>query len=97
MKAKYYFEAHITVDAKEPEQWEEFTNIQPYSFKHSKFDVDEVDSYHGKWFMSARNEYLDELKLDMSLAMIKLKNAGYNVIRWKIEDTLFDSKYGDVI
>lgn len=96
-KAKYYFEAHITVDQKENEFWSEFINICPSYFKHSKFDVDDVDNYHGKWFMSARSEELENIKLLVKSTIDILNNFGYNVVRWKIEDTLFDSKYGDNI
>lgn len=96
-KAKLYFEAHITVDQKADEFWTEFVNIYPSYFRHSKFDVDDVDNYHGKWFMSARSEELESMKELIKNAIDILNTFGYNVVRWKIEDTLLDSKYGDIL
>lgn len=95
--AKLYFEAHITVDSKEDAKWDEFVNIFPSDFRHSKFDVDDVDNYHGKWFMSARAQELSGMKRLIKSAIDNLTDSNYNVIRWKIEDTLLDSKYGDTL
>lgn len=93
--ARLYYEAHVTVDSKPNEYWNEFTNILPSYFRHSKFDEDNVDNYHGKWFMSARSPDLEGIKNIIRNSISVLESLNYNVIRWKIEDTVLDSKYGD--
>jgi len=100
-KARLYFEAHITVDR--PEHvgmlfWERFVRIgEKYDWKCSKFDQDDVDGYHDKWFMGARDTDFEQLKIRMKDTIKTLTEFWFNVIRFKIEDTLLDSKYGDVL
>ncbi len=93
--ARLYYEAHITVDA--GDDWQHFIETVPSSYRCSKFDEDQVDNYHGKWFCSARGTALEDFKGDLSETINTLTENGYNVIRWKIEDTLLDSKHGDVL
>lgn len=40
---------------------------------------------------------LEDFKSDLSDTINTITESGYNVIRWKIEDTLLDSKHGDVL
>lgn len=95
-KAKLYYEAHITCDS--GNDFDEFTTIAKYNgWRSSRFDEDNVDFYNGKWFLSYRETDLKTMKSSIKLIINELKQAGYSVIRWKIEDTLFDSKYGDVL
>jgi len=90
-----YFESHITVDSKDDSEWQRFTSIMPDVFRASKFDEDNVDHYHGKWFMSCRDTSLSGIKSSIKQAIDTLHGMSYNVVRWKIEDTILDSKYGD--
>ena len=90
-----YYEAHITVEAGLDCYWTDFTNLFPGTFKCSKFDEDQVDDYNGKWFMSARDTDLDSIILTIRMAVERLEHLGFSVLRWKIEDTVLDSKYGD--
>ena len=99
MKTLLYFEAHITCDrGLSVISWPAFCEIaKEGDWKASKFDQDDVDGYHDKWFMSARDTDFQLLKQRMSVTVTKLTLANFNVIRWKIEDTILDSKYGDML
>ena len=80
------------------QQWSQFsTAARMRDWKASRFDIDEVDSYDGAWFLSARDT--DRAKIaERILTMIqKLDFLDYEVIRWKIEDTVVDSKHGDEV
>lgn len=92
--ARLYLEAHITVEAQDLSQWEAFKQAVP-GFKVSRFDEDEVDGYDGKWFASARGTQRFALGKDILAALSRLEHAGFKALRWKVEDTLVDSKYGD--
>lgn len=96
-KPRLYLEMHITVEPHPASKFEEFRSLAAGGgWAASLFDQDDVDRYHNKWFMSAR-ETSDEASAKVRLrnTLEHLRLAGYKVIRWKIEDTLLDSKYGD--
>ena len=95
LRARLYFEAHITIDASDTLSFEVFKECLTPTWKVSRFDEDEVDGYDGKWFASARDTYYPSIYYLLKLSCEKLKEKGFNVIRYKIEDTLFDSKHGD--
>jgi hypothetical protein len=59
------------------------------------FEADEVDDMSGKWFLSYRHEYLDVIKREVATMNLTMESDGVPVLRWKIEDTILDSKYGD--
>lgn len=93
-KSRLYYELHLTLEA--GDDFNNFLKIcQSVDWRGSRFDQDEVDAYHGKWFASQRCEYEDDIKLLLKDAILTFEKEGYSVIRWKAEDTLFDSKYGD--
>lgn len=104
-KARLYFELHITCEALEGavgrfssgpfEQFADFA--EPLGWRASRFGEDHVDEMHGKWFLSARETELEAAKHNLVAILGKLKRAGYTVLRWKIEDTVLDSKYGDTL
>lgn len=95
-KVRLYCELHVTV---EPfGSWDEFKEFMDrLNWRASRFDEDLVDNYSGKWFISQRAE--DQIECGPMLAGIvgHLVNANYTVLRWKAEDTLLDSKYGDTL
>jgi hypothetical protein len=99
MKTRLYFEAHITCDRESSViAWPAFCEIaKEGDWKASKFDQDDVDGYHDKWFMSARDTDFESIKKRISATISKLRLADFNVIRWKIEDTIMDSKHGDML
>ncbi len=94
--ARHYYELHITLDAKD--NFDNFLNFcNKIEWRGSRFSEDEVDHYHGKWFASARCHRESSIKIWLKEAINAFQEAGYNVIRWKAEDTLLDSKYGDTL
>lgn len=97
-KARLYYEAHVTVEARETENdWMTFKMIASNcGWRASKFSEDEVDDYHGKWFLSWRGEELEDTTRAVRAMVSALLGGGYIVIRWKVEDTLLDSKHGDL-
>lgn len=98
MKARLYFEAHLTVEAPtKPLEWDSFKAILGDRWKVSRFDEDEVDGYDGKWFASMRGEVLGPVEARVGEAVTALQGIGFTVLRAKIEDTLLDTKHGDSI
>ena len=96
--SRLYYEAHITVAAKTPDKWPQFTAwAEANELRASKFDVDDVDQYHGAWFLSGRDTELNSIKERIGAAVQSLQKSGYMVMRWKIEDTVLDSKHGDTL
>lgn len=102
---RLYFEAHITVDPKPTEEMYRNKNLADYGifcnaaeilgWKCSKFDHDDVDNIVGMWFMSAKADTWDEIKELTQYAVESLEAAGWTVARAKIENAVWDTKYGD--
>ncbi len=105
MKSERYYEAHVTCNSEilssrelDKPTWGVFTRIaQEGDWKASRFDQDDVDGYHDKWFMSARDVDLEVMKKRIKDVMWQLSIADFVIVRWKIEDTLLDSKLGDTL
>lgn len=95
MKAELYYEAHITIEPKEKNKFIQLAVDLGSSWRISLFDQDMVDDYHGKWFASYRGSDLEVTKAEVYLAVKALESKGYKILRWKIEDTILDSNYGD--
>lgn len=96
--SRLYYEAHITVEGGAEAEWPAFVaSANAHAWRASKFEVDEVDHYDGAWFLSFRSEKLDIIARAVDSMVIDLATSNYTVRRWKIEDTLFDSKHGDIL
>lgn len=97
-KARLYYEAHITVEAAPDDEWGRFSHSARVSgWRASRFSEDEVDDMDGKWFLSTRDIDYDKIKDDIISAICWMEDNGFQVLRYKIEDTLLDSKHGDTI
>jgi hypothetical protein len=95
--ARLYYEAHITVEASDKVTWYWFSTVaRSFGWRASKFDEDEVDDMSGSWFLSFRGKDLHIVKQEVSHQLAILRQNGLQVLRWKIEDTVMDSKHGDV-
>jgi hypothetical protein len=91
-----YFEAHITVEPHPEHTFEELAEMcREFEWKASRFEVDEVDDIAGKWFMSARDTNYLRLFHRTQGMVYSLGQADTEVLRYKIEETLIDSKCGD--
>lgn len=95
-RSRLYYEAHVTVE--EGPDWELFAHsARATDWRASKFDEDEVDDMSGKWFLSCRGEDLDQVRGWVRSMIADLEESGLTVLRWKIEDTVLDSKHGDTL
>lgn len=95
-KVRLYCELHITCEANG--NFDDFVKlVEGYSpdWRCSRFDEDLVDNYHGKWFCSSKCFTINNIIEMLKNTVRYLTANGVEVIRWKAEDTLFDSKYGD--
>lgn len=98
LKSRLYFEAHITIEAEDDHQdFLDFKTAVGEDWKVSRFDEDEVDGYNGKWFASARHDSFREISNMIRTALDRLYEDEFIVIRAKVENTLRDTKYGDVM
>lgn len=96
------YEAHITVEPValstpegELEQWNIFCAlVNGADWRVSKFDHDEVDGIAGKWFLTYGSDHRDIIMMRTYAAHEGLVSRGYTVLRWKVEETVYDSKAG---
>jgi len=98
MQTRLYFEAHITVRPPNTKRitWNNFRKLAELGqWKASRFDIDEVDHYDGCWFLSARDTNYESLMGRMKTQARLRSEEGFEFVRAKIEDTLFDTKHGD--
>jgi hypothetical protein len=96
MTTRLYYEAHITVEASNDVAFETFAaKARAMGWRASKFDEDEVDDMNGNWFLSFRDPSLTVTKRFIKEQLVCLRCNGLIPIRWKIEDTVLDSKHGD--
>lgn len=98
-----YFEAHITFQPDISEMYREKASYELFAetmselgWRASKFEHDDVDGIAGKWFVSFRSEHYSVIENEVR-GMINGLSANGTVERYKIEETLLDSKCGDVL
>lgn len=97
---RLYYEAHVTFEASSDDDWDGFaTVVKELGWRASRFSDDDVDHYEGKWFISARHSQLDAIAESLRVVIKDLRSEGFNltVVRYKLEETLLDSKYGDTL
>lgn len=97
METRLYYEAHITVapytqgsvlDASMQAACKKYgMRVSTFLMFHSEAQPDA--------FTSIRDKNLDSIKARMSGAVKFLRMNGHTVKRFKIEDTVLDSKHGD--
>ena len=89
------YEAHITVEARE-DLWESFLEFASLNnLKASK--AAPFPWRPGKWFLTAGDYDIALIKGRVFGTIAGLQFMGYDVVRWKIEATLLDSKDGATI
>lgn len=101
MIARYYYEAHVTI---EPVFGEDLRIVASLTKNH-KFKVadllmqkrkeDTPDRSKFDTFATGHGKDYDDLKSRVIGLVEELKEYGYKVWRYKIEDTLLDSKFED--
>ena len=101
--ARYYYEAHVTI---EPvfDDLREGANVtaRQYGFKLAnllmqKRSVDAPERSKCDTFMTSHDSNLENITNRTKNLVCALQVAGFNVWRYKIEDTVLDSRISDVL
>lgn len=96
--AKHYYEAHITIDPVPAEHREKVQNlINPWRFKLAKLLMDKGVPSQLDTFMTGHDKELENIADRVTSTVVALRTAGYKVRRYKIEDTILDSRISDVL
>lgn len=99
--AKYYFEAHVTIEPVFDDRLIEAKKIaETNGFKIAhllmkKREVDTEERSSRDTFMTTHSKKLDDIVSRTSTVVQELRAAGFKVWRYKIEDIVLDSKCGD--
>jgi hypothetical protein len=101
--AEHYFECHVTIEPIFEERLAQASEIAKRHYfrvaellmKKREEDTETRSKYDT--FMTGRNKYYDKLQYNMVALIIELKGAGFVVWRYKIEDTIIDSKIDDLL
>lgn len=98
------YEAHITVEPSDKYvhgismDYAEFVERNAeLGWKASKFEHDDVDEIAGKWFLSYGHDDFRTIVNELKGMVHGLSCSGFNVLRAKLEETVFDTKHGDLI
>jgi hypothetical protein len=92
------FEIHITLEPCGNKSYDEFVAVvlgTIGSWKVRKFEHDGVDGMEGKWFLTRRESTLEMAKTRARQIVRCLEFFNAQVLRFKIEQTMIDSKLGD--
>ncbi len=96
-----YYEAHITIEPvfdDRLEEFKQFANTQQFRVADllmQKRSEDTPERSKFDTFCTGRDTNLILLKVRMSILLHWLQNHGFKVWRYKIEDTLIDSRFGE--
>lgn len=94
--SRLYFEAHITLTPLTPEDQSLLTDLLGADtlWRQASFSQ-ETKEHRASAFITCRHRSLTEIKSAVRLRVSQLQLLGLEVTRWKIEDTLLDSRHGD--
>lgn len=99
LKSRLYYECHVTI---EPPKTQQALNVlediaKATGWRVSTFTMLKPGAEPPNAFISYRNQDYTKTKASVRGVINNLESAGFNVMRWKIEDTLFDSNKGDTL
>jgi len=103
LASRLYFESHVTIEPVFDERLQRAAEIaRDHRFRIAdllmqKRKEDTPERSKHDTFMTGRDKSLDVLDTHMRELVAHLEAEGFQVWRAKIEDTLFDTKYGDVL
>ena len=99
VRSRLYYEAHITI---EPQVGATFADrlgdaAGEKGWRMSTFAMFKPGQPQPDAFISYRDKSLRSIVEAVQDMVRTLERRGFTVLRWKIEDTLFDSKRGDAL
>lgn len=100
---RLYCEMHITVEpaVMSTGEFRELvagdTPERANQWLFSAFSEDDVDGIQGKWFLTSRAPTQAQAMTMLIDKVTELRDLGLTVSRAKIEDTVFDTKHGDIL
>ena len=100
-EAKYYYEAHVTIEPIFDERLSQAQAIaREYKFRVAdllmqKRKQDTPERSSRDTFMTGHSKSYEDIKERIHGLVNLLKKQGFKVWRYKIEDTLIDSKFND--
>lgn len=103
MKSALYYEAHVTIDPVFDERRVHAQAIATtYAFKLAKLimrkkSTDPEQESQDDTFMTGHSQDFDNIRMRMEALIKHLQERGFFVRRYKIEDTLMDSRTEDVL
>lgn len=97
-KADLYYEAHITIDPIEDDLRKLHAGFSArfYGFRLAKLLMDKGVPSQLDTFMTGHGTDLDDIKQRTLDLCRTLQQNGFKVRRYKIEDTVLDSRHSDV-
>lgn len=93
MDSKLYYEVHVTVNKMPKDTLLRLCSINNYKASELKFD--DVDGLPGSWICTYRGKNQDKVMISMLDFIQMIISNGGSVVRYKIEDTILDSKLND--
>lgn len=95
-EARLYYEAHVNFARNaDTELAGAKLEAELPNWKLATFEMHKDREPTG--FITGRHKSLVEIKRQTLAVVCKLREWGFEVLRWKIEDTVLDSKHGDDI
>lgn len=94
---RLYCEMHITVEPAVMSTTEFRELVAGDDWLFSAFSEDDVDGIQGKWFLTSRAPTQAQAMTMLVDKVTELRDLGLTVSRAKIEDTVFDTKHGDIL
>lgn len=96
-----YYECHVTIEPVFEERLEELRKIAQCSYFHvaellmQKREEDTPERSKYDTFCTGRSKSYYDMVDRMRVVVFALQDAGFKVWRYKIEDAVLDSRYGD--
>lgn len=100
-EVELYLECHVTIAPVFDEERDRLKQVAAqYQFSVAQLLMRHsakvpAQAHHDDAFLTGRGKDLDELRNRMEALVRRLRDEGFTVWRYKLEDTLLDSRYGD--
>jgi hypothetical protein len=97
----FYFESHVTIEPVFDDRLNSLKEIcRQFNFHVAdlllkKRDMDTEERSRNDSFCTGRSKNYKELELKTRNLIVRLKEKGYQIWRYKIEEAIIDSKYED--